>query len=307
MEIKQLQYFVVSVDMGSFHGAARSLLTTQPNVSKTVKALEEELDMVLLQRNHRGVEITAVGQEIYNYAIEVLKNMNNIEKYKKCKDIEVLSISSVPSNMLASILAKFYKDLSKNHEIKMEFWEGSVEKIITRIHRRESELGFVYISDRNVTIFQNQVRSKGLEFIELKKTPLYLYLGKNNPYYGFESISEDVIHKMKFIQHHEEQYSLFNHLGHLQKGVFNHSYEAKIASTNSDHFLLQLLRNTDYCTISSNLFKDSDEIPGLRAIPIESCGQCVSFGYLKRKLHSFSPITRIFLKYLENQYEIGDL
>ena len=40
MDVKQLQYFVVSVDMGSFHSAAEVLITTQPNVSKIVKSLE---------------------------------------------------------------------------------------------------------------------------------------------------------------------------------------------------------------------------------------------------------------------------
>ena len=35
-EIKQLKYFVVSADMGSFTAAARILYTTQTNVSKTI-------------------------------------------------------------------------------------------------------------------------------------------------------------------------------------------------------------------------------------------------------------------------------
>ena len=48
MDIKQLQYFVVSVDMGSFCSAAEVLITTQPNVSKVVKSLETELNMILL-------------------------------------------------------------------------------------------------------------------------------------------------------------------------------------------------------------------------------------------------------------------
>ncbi|OYP41432.1 hypothetical protein CG709_04910, partial [Lachnotalea glycerini] len=44
MDIKHLQYFVVSVDMGSFHSAAKVLFTTQSHVSKTIKALEQELN-----------------------------------------------------------------------------------------------------------------------------------------------------------------------------------------------------------------------------------------------------------------------
>ena len=43
MQLKQLQFFVVSVDMGSFKAAAETLYTSQPHISKTVKTLEENL------------------------------------------------------------------------------------------------------------------------------------------------------------------------------------------------------------------------------------------------------------------------
>ena len=79
MDVKQLQYFVVSVDMGSFHSAAEVLITTQPNVSKIVKSLETELNMTLLKRNRNGVTPTKEGEIIYTYSIEVLKNMRIIQ------------------------------------------------------------------------------------------------------------------------------------------------------------------------------------------------------------------------------------
>ena len=92
MDVKQLQYFVVSVDMGSFHSAAEALITTQPNVSKIVKSLEEELNMTLLNRTRSGVTITPQGESVYMYAIEVLKNINIINEFKKGQNIDVVSI-----------------------------------------------------------------------------------------------------------------------------------------------------------------------------------------------------------------------
>ena len=40
MELRELQFFVVSVDAGSLSQAAQILYTTQPHVSKTIKKLE---------------------------------------------------------------------------------------------------------------------------------------------------------------------------------------------------------------------------------------------------------------------------
>ena len=72
MDLKQLQYFVVSVESGSFKKAADILYTTQPHISKSIKALETELDVQILERKARGVEVTEAGKKIYEYACNML-------------------------------------------------------------------------------------------------------------------------------------------------------------------------------------------------------------------------------------------
>ena len=51
MELRELQFFVVSVDAGSLSQAAQILYTTQPHVSKTIKKLERTLGYQLLERS----------------------------------------------------------------------------------------------------------------------------------------------------------------------------------------------------------------------------------------------------------------
>jgi DNA-binding transcriptional LysR family regulator len=48
MELRTLRAFVEVVRQGGFSQAAKTLFTTQSNVSKAVKLLEEELDCLLL-------------------------------------------------------------------------------------------------------------------------------------------------------------------------------------------------------------------------------------------------------------------
>ena len=298
MELKQLQYFVVSVDMGSFHAAAKALLTTQPNVSKTVKSLEDELGMTLLKRHRHGVSITPEGEPIYRHAISVLKNMQVIRDIKEDQNTEKLYICSTPNHCLSSSLASFHRDFS-DQPIRMDYWEGSDEDVIVRMHRRESEVGFVYISNRNISAFRSHVKIKGLEFHEITKAPLYLFVGKKNSYYSRESIDEKAICKMHFIQHYEEQYSLYNHLGHLREDGFYNGENTKMASTNSGYFLMQLLSNTEYCTIDSSYLRNELHYDGIRAIPISSCENSIIFGYLKRLKNPLSPIAQRFIDYLK--------
>ena len=50
MELKQLEYFMVTCEKGSFNKAAECLYTTQPNVSKVISSLEKELGRELFER-----------------------------------------------------------------------------------------------------------------------------------------------------------------------------------------------------------------------------------------------------------------
>lgn len=43
MELKQLEYFTIVCEKGSFSQAAECLYTSQPNVSKVISSLEKEL------------------------------------------------------------------------------------------------------------------------------------------------------------------------------------------------------------------------------------------------------------------------
>lgn len=63
IETKQLQYLVVCAQLRSFSKAAEALYTTQPNVSKVIRMLEDELGFPVIrpseQRNYAYGQGTA--------------------------------------------------------------------------------------------------------------------------------------------------------------------------------------------------------------------------------------------------------
>ncbi len=66
MEIKQLEYFLAVCERGSFNKAADCLYTTQPNVSKVINNLEQELGRELFKRTYKGIELTPYGKTSVN-------------------------------------------------------------------------------------------------------------------------------------------------------------------------------------------------------------------------------------------------
>jgi len=68
MDLKQLEYFVVVVEKGSFSRAAAALNLAQPSISRQVALLEQELGQRLLERTGRGVTPTQAGHALQAHA-----------------------------------------------------------------------------------------------------------------------------------------------------------------------------------------------------------------------------------------------
>lgn len=71
MNLTKIRYFVEVARCGNFSEAARRLYTAQPNVSKQIAQMEQELDFPLFVRNKRAVRLTPAGQLIYDQIKEL--------------------------------------------------------------------------------------------------------------------------------------------------------------------------------------------------------------------------------------------
>ena len=69
MELRHLRYFIAVAEAGSLKLAAEEKLhTTQPSLSRQIRALEHEVGAPLFLRSSRGVELTAAGRVLLDHA-----------------------------------------------------------------------------------------------------------------------------------------------------------------------------------------------------------------------------------------------
>ncbi len=80
MEFRQLRYFIAVAEIGNIGLAAQRLNVSQPPVSRQIQALEHELDVKLLIRTPRGVELTEAGRVFYHEAVKILSSADMLRK-----------------------------------------------------------------------------------------------------------------------------------------------------------------------------------------------------------------------------------
>ena len=64
MELYQLRTFAAVAELGHLTRAAEQLHISQPAVSAQVRALEEELGVVLFERSSSGMQLTPAGRQL---------------------------------------------------------------------------------------------------------------------------------------------------------------------------------------------------------------------------------------------------
>jgi DNA-binding transcriptional LysR family regulator len=68
MRLRHVRAFVTVVESGSMSGAARALGVSQPSVTKSIRALESDLHVQLVQRTNRGIVPTRYGRVLFSRA-----------------------------------------------------------------------------------------------------------------------------------------------------------------------------------------------------------------------------------------------
>jgi LysR family transcriptional regulator, benzoate and cis,cis-muconate-responsive activator of ben and cat genes len=83
MEIRHLRYFITVAKERNFTRAAEKLHIAQPPLSRQIQQLEEEVGMVLFDRDSRPLRLTEGGRLLYEHAAQVLERFDDLRTMMK--------------------------------------------------------------------------------------------------------------------------------------------------------------------------------------------------------------------------------
>lgn len=197
MEIRDLRNFIKVVQSGSFTKAAQQLFVSQPSLSKSVKRLEQVLNVELLERSTRYIRLTEEGKIVYEQSKKALIAMEEI--HLLLDDLKQIHTGSIKIGIPPLISTLFLPQLARNfHDkypnIRLDLQERGAKLIGPLVDEGQVNLGFVVLPATE-TLFDVK------PFIEDK---FVLFIHEDHPLAEKTSISIKELKKEPFIIFSEE-------------------------------------------------------------------------------------------------------
>ena len=280
MDLKQLQYFVVCAQTGSFSDAAKVLYSTQPSVSKVVKALEEALGMQLFERLPRGIRLTVQGQKVYRYACRITNEIDALENMASHGMTKWIRVSLNPSSWFANQFVDFYNETyEKNYHFQLT--TAGVRSVMDRVRDYVDDIGFVYILSQQKENFLHEISRNKLQFVPMYETDVVFYPGKETELCdsGKSKVELKDLDGVRFIQNYEDE---FFDIGSVHEESFQWKDIDISVLTNSDYIMEKMLKNSRVSNVSGSYLSENKTgtTPG---IPLDMGDSKVLFGYIVHK------------------------
>ena len=146
MELRHLRYFIKVTEELHFGRAAEKLGIAQPPLSQQIKALEEEIGVLLLSRTRRHVELTAAGTVFAHEARKILADADRavyIAQRAARGEIGQLEIGFVSGAVYGKVPSVFRLMRARYPEISLVLRDLNTEEQVEAIQEHRLDVGLI--------------------------------------------------------------------------------------------------------------------------------------------------------------------
>jgi DNA-binding transcriptional LysR family regulator len=170
MDIDVLRIFKAVAEEGSISGAAQKLNYVQPNVTKHIRKLEQEMGVPLFYRKPRGVVPTSAGRTLLIYAEKALRLMEEAEEAVRetgemSGQLKIGSTQSAAAVRLPSILTRFH---AEHPQVEVMLITANSEQLIGQVLNYELDGAFVAGAIEHPNLNQKQMFEEELTLVSAR-------------------------------------------------------------------------------------------------------------------------------------------
>ncbi len=292
MTLNQLKYAIVVSESDSFNIAARKLYISQPSLSTSIHALEEEIGIQIFRRSQNGIAVTPDGKEFLGYARQVMEQYELLDaRYISKSDVKKkFSVSMQHYTFAVNAFVEMVKQYGMD-EYEFAVHETKTHEVVEDVKNGKSEIGILYLNDFNRKVLEKIFMESALEFHPLLECKVYVYMSKSHPLSSKDKISLEELKDYPCLSFDQGEYNSFYYAEEVLS-----TYEYKqLIKANDRATMLNLMVGLNGYTLCSGII--CEELNGDKycAVKLDS-DEKMEIGYISRKGAAISVIGQ---KYLE--------
>ena len=304
MKIEQLRQMVELSKTHSMNRAAANLYMSQPNLSTSIRNLEEELVTTLVVRSSRGVTLTAQGERFVEYARSVLTQIDRLREaclsFER-DDVPTFSLAMMRFRHTTAAAAQLYRShAGTGINIKLE--EMDRDGVIEAVDKGDSELGVIGILECYKKEILQQIKARELQYTCLARYHSSIVVGKGSPLYG---LPEDTALTAQMLEGFPEaRYDKmdYGHFADRRQRLELPTPPCEFV-VSSRAALFELLETTDaYAVFATNhaAYQKTDNYPGARSFQLKDRTLTSELGWVSRRSAPLSSLSEEFIGILKS-------
>ena len=299
MTLQQLRQVLTIAESNSMNEAAKKLFVSQPNLSATVREVEEELGITVFMRNNRGITVTAEGEEFLGYAKQVVEQYHLLEnRYLNVESKKKFSVSMQHYSFAVKAFVQLAKEVGMD-EYEFAVYETRTYDVLMDVKNFKSELGILYRNDFNAKVLNKLLKDNNLEFHDLFSCGTYVYLWKDHPLADQAEITMEELKEYPCLSFDQGSNNSF----FLAEEVLS-TYEYKrIIKANDRATMLNLMVGLNGYTLCSGIICEELNGSDYRAVPLHA-EENMMIGYVSRKGMSVSALGQQYLEEIRKYKEL---
>lgn len=161
------QYFRYAVEIektGSITRAAQNLYMAQPNLSKAVRDLENDLGYEIFKRTPGGIKVTEKGSEFLYHAHKMIEQLDEMEKIslRDEEGVKRFKLSIPRGSYIADGYTEFVSELDMSEGMEITINETNTLQTISNVADRGYHMGIIRYQKDHEEYFQKHLQNNKL-------------------------------------------------------------------------------------------------------------------------------------------------
>ena len=307
MKLEQIEQVIMVAETRSIRLAAENLFISQPNLSLSIKKLEEELGYPLFIRNNKGVELTPLGQNFVEYAKIIAQQLRQLQKlgsHALARGRQSLSIAHMHYRYVNHAAAQLLRSYGAN-QLHLSVFEGVRGKVISMVENRICDIGLIGMFSHYHKITIKQLETKGMQYFRLCSSPVTIIVGKGNPLFQSreEEVDIDAVRDYPIVIYNESELGPYTSIIEAV-GLGGHSRRIVVSERSTLFDMLDKTPCFSVTTTDEIAYQNTDYYDQIRSFRLKNCQITGEIGWIKRTDVPQSKQVLDFLQVLSSYYTV---